>query len=59
LDPSGIRLGTPAMTTRGLKEKEMKKIAELIDLTLLKKKSVKEIRSEVVALAKKFPLKNF
>lgn len=34
-DPSGIRLGTPAVTTQGMKEKDMKKIAEKIDKILL------------------------
>jgi glycine hydroxymethyltransferase len=38
MDPSGIRLGTAAETTRGKKEKDMKKIAEKIDLILRKKK---------------------
>lgn len=33
-DPSGIRLGTPALTTRGMKEKEMKKVAKYIHTTL-------------------------
>ncbi len=37
MDPSGIRLGTAAETTRGKKEKDMKKIAELIDKALRKK----------------------
>jgi len=36
MDPSGIRLGTAAETTRGKKEKDMKKIADLIDKTLRK-----------------------
>lgn len=38
MDPSGIRLGTPAETTRGRKEKDMKKIAEKIDKALRSKK---------------------
>ncbi len=33
-DPSGIRIGTPAVTTRGMKEQDMKKIAESIDRIL-------------------------
>src|SRR3989304_4423870 len=37
LDPSGIRLGTPAITTQGMKEKDMAKIAEKIDRILHKK----------------------
>ncbi|MBX4198142.1 serine hydroxymethyltransferase [Candidatus Parcubacteria bacterium] len=41
MDPSGIRIGTPAETTRGKKEKDMVKIAEMIDKAL-KKKSKKK-----------------
>ena len=37
VDPSGIRLGTAAQTTRGDKEKEMKNIAQKIDKVLRKK----------------------
>lgn len=57
--PSGLRLGTPAMTTRGLKEKECERVAELIVMTVKNKdnKKVKEkIRKEIKTLAKKFPI---
>ncbi|MEK7061875.1 MAG: serine hydroxymethyltransferase [Patescibacteria group bacterium] len=54
--PSGIRLGTPAITTRNMKEKEMKKIAGWINEIILNHKSVKKIREEVKKLCKKFPL---
>ncbi len=56
-DPSGIRLGTPALTTRGMKEKEMKIIAELISRMLLKTCSEAMIRGEVKKLCKKFPVR--
>ena len=59
MDPSGIRFGTPAITTRGFKEKECKKVAELMILTLKNKddKKIKEkIHKEIKALAKKFPI---
>lgn len=59
MDPSGIRLGTPPMTTRGMKEPEMKLIAAMI-LKMLKNhtdENVKaEIRKEVIALTDRFPL---
>lgn len=51
--PSGIRLGTPGVTTRGMKEEEMKKIAEWIKMVVVDKKNVKE---EVRELCKKFPV---
>ena len=51
MDPSGIRIGTPALTTRGMKEKEMKEVARLINAVLAENKNVKK---EVVALCKKF-----
>lgn len=56
---SGLRLGTPALTTRGMKEKEMAKIAELIDTTLKMRKNEKKLSSvkkEVRKLTGKFPL---
>jgi glycine hydroxymethyltransferase len=59
LDPSGIRFGTPAITTRGFKEKECKRVAELM-IKVLKNKDNKKIKQEVhkeiKALAKKFPI---
>ncbi len=56
---SGVRLGTPAVTTRGMKEKEMELIAELIDQTLKApgdEANLATVRSKVEALTKKFPL---
>jgi len=59
LDPSGIRFGTPAITTRGFKEKECKKVAELM-IEVLKNKDNKKIKEtvhkEIKKLAKKFPI---
>lgn len=59
MDPSGIRFGTPAMTTRGMKEGEATKIAELMIATMRSKDDAEEkarIRAEVKALAEAFPV---
>ena len=53
---SGIRIGTPAMTTRGMKEAEMKEIARLIDLTLAGKENEEKIKEDVLKLTSRFPL---
>ena len=54
---SGIRIGTPAVTTRGLKEADMEKLAELIDLAIRDFENQKEyIRGEVVKLTEKYPI---
>ena len=55
-NPSGIRLGTPAITSRGMKEKEMIKIAEFFERILIKKEKPEKVKREVIALTKKFPL---
>ena len=63
MDPSGIRFGTPAITTRGFKEKECALVAELMIETLKNKdnkKKKEEIRKKIKTLARKFPIpKNF
>ncbi len=54
---SGIRLGTPALTTRGFKEEEIKKVAEAIHLVLdTKGEKSKEARAIVKELCCRFPL---
>ncbi|HXE10053.1 MAG TPA: serine hydroxymethyltransferase [Verrucomicrobiae bacterium] len=58
-DPSGIRLGTPALTTRGMKENEMDQVAEWIDRAITAKDDdakLQTIREEILDLAKRFPL---
>lgn len=61
MNPSGIRIGTPAATTRGMKEEEMKIIADVFTLTLknLEDESVlAEQKQRVLDLCKKFPIYN-
>jgi len=55
-DPSGIRLGTPALTTRGMKEKEMKKIAFWINKVIYRPKSASKVRAEIKKFCQKFPI---
>jgi glycine hydroxymethyltransferase len=59
MKPSGIRIGTPALTTRGMKEPEMRVIAKWI-VSALEHRSdaakLGQIRSEVLEMAEKFPL---
>jgi glycine hydroxymethyltransferase len=56
---SGVRLGTPALTTRGLKEADMATVAGFIDRALLAKDdaaTLGKIGQEVAAFAAKFPM---
>ena len=55
-DPSGIRLGTPAVTTRGMKEPQMREIAKLIAEVIIEGRSPESVALRVRALARKFPL---
>lgn len=54
--PSGLRMGTPAITTRGMKEKEMKLIAFWINEVISDEKNCSRVRKEVKRLCRKFPL---
>ncbi len=58
-DPSGIRLGTPALTTRGMKEGEMKMVAEWINKVIGgtdDEKIIASVKQEVQELTKEFPI---
>ncbi len=59
MKPSGVRFGTPAITTRGIKEAEIKKIVEWIDKAIENRDNetiLKEIKSEVKEFSKNFPI---
>ena len=58
-DPSGIRLGTPALTTRGMRESEMELVAEWIDKAVQahgRIDTLDKIKQEIMAFTKSFPL---
>jgi glycine hydroxymethyltransferase len=59
LDPSGIRLGTPALTTRGMKEAEMKQVARWITDVLARptdRELLARIRGSVREMCTQFPV---
>ena len=59
MDPSGIRIGVPAITTRGMKEKEIRIIANWINFAIENHqdaKILKELHKEVIKLCKRFPI---
>jgi glycine hydroxymethyltransferase len=60
-DPSGIRLGTPALTTRGMKDKEMKQVAAWIERAVQDSSSdekLADIHTEITEFTKDYPLPN-
>jgi len=55
-DPSGIRFGTPAITTRGMKEKQCARIAEMMIEVLKDKTAHNHIKQEILELCEEFPI---
>lgn len=53
---SGVRLGTPAVTTRGMKEEDMDKIAEIVAMVIADEANVEKAKSMVAELTAKYPL---
>jgi glycine hydroxymethyltransferase len=59
MKPSGIRIGTPALTTRGMKETEMRQVGRWISEALQQRTDagvLAKIRKQVLGLAEAFPL---
>ena len=59
MKPSGIRIGSPAMTTRGMKEEEMRQIGRWISEALHHRSEaavLEKIRKQVLEMAEAFPL---
>jgi glycine hydroxymethyltransferase len=58
MDPSGIRIGTPALTTRGMREPEMRQVATWIDAALAhagEKEFLEKVRGQVREMCKQYP----
>ena len=56
---SGIRVGTPAITTRGIKEKQIPKIVDMIDRIIMyheNEKLIRKVKKEVNAMMEEYPL---
>lgn len=54
---SGVRIGTPAVTTRGMKEEEMKQIGNMIaDIIEQKEAAIEKVKANVISLCKKYPI---
>ncbi|HUW71692.1 MAG TPA: serine hydroxymethyltransferase [Candidatus Humimicrobiaceae bacterium] len=59
VDPSGIRIGVPAVTTRGMKEKEIKQISKWINEAIRNcnnKRVLRRLHKEVIKMCRKFPV---
>jgi len=57
--PGGIRIGTPAVTTRGMKEEEMLEIADLVAEALANRAdadALERVRKKVLDVTRRFPL---
>ncbi len=59
MNPSGVRFGTPAITTRGLGEEDTRKLTEWMDLAIQNRENIErleEIKKEVEAVCRQFPV---
>lgn len=56
MDPSGIRIGTPALTTRGMKEGDMAALADIMDAAIRHPEQQADLKLRVEDICKKFPI---